>query len=54
MICFYTGLACICKHYVEVVAKSKTSKIVGFKEYLENLPHLWPSEEKVSSNKDEE
>lgn len=37
---YYTGLVCIHKYYAKFATKSKTSKIVGFKEYLDNLSNL--------------
>lgn len=45
---------CIHKHYIEFAAKSKTSKIARFMEYLENLPDLKQLEWEVSSREDEQ
>lgn len=39
-------------HYAEAAVKPRTSKIVVFKEYLENLLHLRPPE-LVSSSENE-
>lgn len=51
---YYTGLVHIHRHYAEASAKSKTSKIIGFKEYLENFPNLRQLDGEVSSSKDKE
>lgn len=51
---YYTRLVRIQRHYAEFAVKSNTSKIVGLKEYLKNLPKFRQSEGKVSSSKDKE